>query len=133
MWRFVPRRWWAKSNYAVGSDPTPTASAWTLIDSREQRRIKHQRNRIGARVWLHLDGEERTTGVLLSTAGIGVVIRVDAKTGVHTLNLQRRPKALAYEPGGRGFKSCRAPVIPRDCIMRPLVHLAGSSNDNAGC
>ena len=43
------------------------------------------RNRIGARVWLHLDGEERTTGVLLSTAEIGVVIREDAKPGVVAL------------------------------------------------
>ena len=44
-----------------------------------------RRNRIGARVWLQLDGEERTTGVLLSTAAIGVVIREDAKPGVVVL------------------------------------------------
>jgi hypothetical protein len=44
-----------------------------------------RRNRIGARVWLQLDGEERTTGVLLSTADIGVVIREDAKPGVVVL------------------------------------------------
>ena len=44
-----------------------------------------RRNRIGARVWLQLDGEERTTGVLLSTAEIGVLIREDAKPGVVVL------------------------------------------------
>ena len=27
---------------------------------------KDNRNRIGSRVWLHLDGEKRTTGILLS-------------------------------------------------------------------
>ena len=44
-----------------------------------------KRRRVGARVWLHLDGEERTTGVLLSTAEIGVLIREDNKPGVVVL------------------------------------------------
>jgi hypothetical protein len=44
-----------------------------------------KRRRVGARVWLRLDGEERTTGVLLSAAEIGVVIREDAKSGVVVL------------------------------------------------
>jgi hypothetical protein len=42
-------------------------------------------NRIGSRVCLHLDGDERTTCILLSTAEIGVVIREDAKPGVVVL------------------------------------------------
>ena len=44
-----------------------------------------KRRRVGARVWLQLDGEERTGGVLLSTAEIGVLIREDAKPGVVVL------------------------------------------------
>jgi hypothetical protein len=44
-----------------------------------------KRRRVGARVWLHLDSEERTTGVLLSTAEIGVLIREDNKPGVVVL------------------------------------------------
>jgi hypothetical protein len=44
-----------------------------------------KRNRLGSGVWLNLDGEERTTGILLSTAEIGVVIREDNKPGVVVL------------------------------------------------
>jgi hypothetical protein len=44
-----------------------------------------ERNRIGARVWLHLEGEEPTTGVLLSAAEIGAVIREHTKSGVVVL------------------------------------------------
>ena len=44
-----------------------------------------KRRHVGARVWLQLDSEERTTGVLLSTAEIGVVIREDDKPGVVVL------------------------------------------------
>lgn len=44
-----------------------------------------KRRRVGAHVWFHLDGEERTTGVLLSTAEIGVLIREDNKPGVVVL------------------------------------------------
>jgi len=44
-----------------------------------------KRKRVGARVWLHLDGEERTAGVLLSIAEIGVVIREDAQPSVVVL------------------------------------------------
>jgi hypothetical protein len=46
---------------------------------------QNKRKRLGARVWLHLDGEKRTTGVLLSAAEIGVVIREDAEPGVVVL------------------------------------------------
>ena len=46
---------------------------------------KDKRKRLGARVWLQLDGEKRTTGVLLSTAEIGVVIREDAQPSVVAL------------------------------------------------
>ena len=53
--------------------------------SRRVTANQSRRNRIGARVWLHLDGEEHTTGVLVSTADIGVVIREDAKPGVVVL------------------------------------------------
>jgi hypothetical protein len=46
---------------------------------------KDKRKRLGARVWLQLDGEKRTSGILLSTAEIGVLIREDAKPGVVVL------------------------------------------------
>ena len=58
-----------------------------------------KRKRVGARVWLHLDGEERTAGVLLSTAEIGVVIREDAQPSVVVLPWETEGSLWGFADG----------------------------------
>jgi hypothetical protein len=59
-----------------------------------------KRNRIGASVWFQLDGEDRTTGVLLSAAEIGVVICEDAKPGVVVLPWSAEGVRWGFAGGG---------------------------------
>jgi hypothetical protein len=63
----------------------PSAKHRRGATDRTAAQDKDNRNRIGSRVWLHLDGEKRTTGILLSAAEIGVVIREDNNVGVVVL------------------------------------------------
>ena len=82
-----------------------------------------KRKRVGARVWLHLDGAERTAGVLLSIAEINVVIREDAQPSV---------VVLPWETGGSlwGFVEAKRDPTKTTAVDQPsLIDLPRSRPD----